>query len=460
MKTLSPKPARAIWKKPALGSTATTAVIILALFTLLPPAAIAGQRLEARVELERGVLAAGAARTAVIKVTLDAPPPPRTDSRPLVNLCLVLDRSGSMSGTKLEKAKEAAIEALRRLGTDDIFAVVFYDHNVNTVVPAQHARLIEGIEGRIRGVRSGGNTALFAGVSQGAAEVRKNLDRKYVPRIVLLSDGIANVGPSTPEDLGRLGAALIKENISVTTVGVGTDYNEDLMTRLSQNSDGNSYFVESSRDLPRIFAAELGDVLSVVARKVHVTVDFPADVRPLKIIGRQGRIRGQQVELTLNQLYGNQEKYALLEVQLPAGRHGQQLEVARVRATYQDPFTLKNETTAGKLLTRYSRDRVEVKRSANVKVLKEVQLNLHAIAQEKAIRLSDEGRANAASEELKKSAAKLKSFAAQHDDPDVLQKAAEIEEEATRIQQQGMSPKSRKKLRTDSYQIKNQQKTQ
>ena len=89
----------------------------------------------------------------------------------------------------------------------------------------------------------------------------------------------------------------------MTTVGVGTDYNEDLMTRLAQNSDGNSYFVESSYDLPRIFATELGDVLSVVARKVQLIIECSDGVRPLTIIGRQGRIRGRAVELYLNQLY-------------------------------------------------------------------------------------------------------------------------------------------------------------
>ncbi|MCF7854271.1 MAG: VWA domain-containing protein, partial [Candidatus Pacebacteria bacterium] len=128
-----------------------------------------------RVELDRDILPANQKETAVIKVTLDAPRPPAESERPPVNLSLVLDRSGSMSGSKLEKAKEAALEALRRLSAQDMFSVVIYDHNVETIVPAQNARYTEGIERRIRDIQSGGNTALFGGVSQGAAEVRKNL---------------------------------------------------------------------------------------------------------------------------------------------------------------------------------------------------------------------------------------------------------------------------------------------
>ena len=122
------------------------------------------------------------------------------------------------------------------------------------------------------------------------------------------------------------------------------DYNEDLMTRLSQNSDGNSYFVESERDLPRIFTAELGDVLSVVAKKVHLYIECPRGVKPVRIIGREGRIKGNKVELFLNQLYGSQEKYALIEVEVAGGKTGEKRAIAQAKCMYENPFTQKKET--------------------------------------------------------------------------------------------------------------------
>lgn len=419
----------------------------------------AAGKVQTRVEMERDMLPADRAQTAVVKVTLDAPEPVQSAHRPAVNLCIVLDRSGSMAGKKLAKAKEAAIEALRRLDREDIFSVVVYDHNVQTVVPAQKARQVERIEAMIRSIRSGGNTALFGGVSQGAAQVRRNLGGDYVHRIILLSDGIANTGPSSPEDLGRLGAALLKENISVTTVGVGMDYNEDLMTRLSERSDGNTYFVESSQDLPRIFAAELGDVLNVVARNVKVMIECPGDVKPLRIIGRDGRIRGRQVELGLNQLYGNQAKYVLVELALPPGQEGRKMEVARVNVTYEDPVTKRYETASARGVAGFTRDRQVVEKSTNVGVQKDVQLNYSAIAQEQAIDFADEGQTDAAYRELKKSAVELKAFGARHQDAEMLEKAEEMEDRAAEIRKKGMTPKSRKIMRTDSYQMKTQQKS-
>lgn len=436
------------------------ALIVFVSMTGIAHSKIESTKVICRVETDRAVLPAGDSQNVVLKITLDAPKAPSHINRPRVNLGLVLDQSGSMNGTKIEQAKAAAIEALNRLGLQDIFSVVVYDTTVNTIVPAQNARNINEIIHTIQQIRAGGSTALFGGVSQGAAEIRKNIENDYIHRIVLLSDGLANVGPRMPQDLGRLGAALIKENISVTTVGVGTDYNEDLMARLAQNSDGNTYFVESGYDLPRIFAAELGDVLNVVAKKVKVTITLPDNVKAVNIIGREGRIKGRKIELSMNQLYGDQEKYALVEVKIPKSRSGSRIKIAQADVTYENPFTQKQEKSIGTSYARFSSDPKKVAKSTNIGVVREYQLNLNALSQEKAIELSDKGKKKEAVSELKQSAARLKQYGSQYKDSELLEEADALEAQAERIEKQGMSKKSRKMLRTDSYQKKNQQLSQ
>lgn len=414
-------------------------------------------RVTCRVETEKSVLFAGPSQNVVLKVTLDAPSVPSHILRPPVNLSIVLDRSGSMEGEKIEQAKAAAIEAVQRLGTADVFSLVVYDSNVQTVIPAQRVQNVDRIIARIKGIYPGGSTALFGGVSQGASEIRKNLTSEYVHRIILLSDGLANVGPRSPEELGRLGAALIKENISVTTIGVGIDYNEDLMTRLSQKSDGNAYFVESSVDLPRIFSAELGDVLNVVAKKVDIIISLPEGVEPVSIIGREGRIKDRTIELSMNQLYGNQEKYALVEVKIPPSEIDAEMEVASAKVQYENPFTRKSEVVYGKSVATFSRDPQLVKESTNIEVVRDYQLNLNALEQEKAISLSDKGQKKEAVQALKQSAEKMKQYAAEYDDQILLEEAKNMEDQAEVIEKEGMNKKNRKVLRTKSYQLKNQQ---
>jgi Ca-activated chloride channel family protein len=434
----------------------------VALFGAMSLAACSAQSLETsvrlRIDLDRTVLPAEITDRAIIKICLDGLRLPRHDLRPPVNLALVIDRSGSMSGEKIEKAKEAALEVLRHLSSDDIFSLVAYESGVQTLVPAQPVGNGRAIERAIRSIRAGGNTALFAGVSQGASEVRRYYEcGRYVNRIVLLSDGLANVGPSSPEELGRLGAALMKEGISVTTVGLGLGYNEDLMTRLAQRSDGNTDFVESSADLPRIFAAELGDVLNVVAHRVVLEIEFPDSVRPLCFVGREGVIRGQRAELTLNQLYGGQEKYALIEVEVTPPESGSECEIARARVSYEDALTRRSATLSATRTVQFSRSRATVISSADHKVQADYAQNVIAVARDKAVELVDSGRKDEAAKEMRRQAAELQKIAETYGNASVGSAAAAMPAAAAKLERDGLDNAARKSYRTESSQTRNQQ---
>jgi len=195
----------------------------------------------------------------------------------------------------------------------------------------------------------------------------------------------------------------------------------------------------------------------VVAKKVNIIIELPNGVKPLNIIGREGRIKGRMVELSLNQLYGSQKKYALIEVEIPEGKSGEKRDIAYVNVSYENPFTQKKETSSGRVYARFSKDRLKVKKSANIVVQKEYYLNLNAISQDKAISLSDRGKKNEAVSELKKSADKLREVGKEHNDEELLKRAEEMEVQAGQIEKEGMTKKYRKILRTDSYQMKNQQ---
>jgi Ca-activated chloride channel family protein len=411
-----------------------------------------------RLELDRTVLPAGSTEKAVIKISLDGVRLPRPESRPPVNVSLVIDRSSSMSGDKIEKAREAALEALSRLAPDDILSVVAYDSEVETLVPAQRVGDGRRIAAAIRAITPRGMTALFGGVSQGAAEIRKHLeDRRYIHRVILLSDGQANVGPSSPDDLARLGTALMKEGVSVTTVGLGLGFNEDLMTRLAQRSDGNMYFVESSDELPRIFAGELGDVLNVVARRVVVEVQFPEGVRPLGFVGREGLINGQKAEVTLNQIYGGQEKFALIEVEVPARNEGVSLELATVRLTYDDALKNKSATSEARSAVTFSKRKEAVIGSANLKVQNAYAANSLAMTKDRAVELVDARKPAAAAAALRAKAVEMNSMAVTYKNVELAELAKKEEAEADRLEREGLSNKERKAYRAENVQTTGQQ---
>ena len=444
--------------KCTLGSVLGSLIITAGSLTL-PVSAAAVARVTCTIDLDRALLPAEAVQRTVMKVSLHAAEVSSPTERPPINLAVVLDRSGSMGGDKLGRAKEAAIEALHRLGPHDLFSLVIYDHEVETIVPPQSAANTEWIEGRIRQIQPRGNTALFAGVSQGAAEIRKNIEnRSYVPRMLLLSDGQANIGPSTPQDLSRLGTALMKEGIAVTTVGVGTDYNEDLMTRLSQASDGNAYFAAKSTELPRIFTAELGGVLKVVARQVVLEITCAGGVKPLRIIGREGRIHGDQVEITLNQLYGGQEKFALIEVEISAAPAEAVKDVAIASCRYADAITQRDGTYTTRAAVRFTRDEKAVAGSVNVAVQQDIAINAAAIANDAAISLNDAGKNVFAATLLSEESARLRKVAKDYNLPEVDQQAAHLADKAEVLSNRVLNSDERKSMRTDSFQWRNQQK--
>ena len=410
-----------------------------------------------RVEPERSVLTANVQENITVKVSLTGAARDVAKERAPVNVSLVIDRSGSMHGERIAQAKAAAIYAVEQLSPEDIISIVIFDDRIETLVPAQHVTNKRDIVAKINGITARGSTAIFGGVSQGAAEIRKNLDRDYINRIVLLSDGQANVGPATPADLGRLGVALMKEKISVSTIGVGLGYNEDLMTRLAGQSDGNSYFAENDDDLPRIFQRELGDILSVAATAVRIKVNFPEGVVPVEIIGREGFIDGSVVSLNFNQIYGKQEKYVLIRSIFAPGKDGSTRIAANAEIEYYDTFLNKSQITTAAGSVRFSEDKGAVAKSVNKEVIREVEMNITAIETTRAIQLADEGKRNEAAAIMAGRADRLRRVAADYDMRDLAIEAKAQADTGAKLKEAPMAPAARKAMTIHSYAIQNQQ---
>jgi Ca-activated chloride channel family protein len=252
---------------------------------------------------------------------------------------------------------------------------------------------------------------------------------------------------------------LRREGISVTTIGLGLGFNEDLMTRLAQRSDGNTYFVEHSGDLPRIFAAELGDVLNVVARRVVIEIEFPSGVRPLRFVGREGSIRGQRAELTLNQLYGGQEKFALVEVEVAPGRAGTELEIARARVSYEDALNQRTGRLSAERRVQFSESRTAVIRSADHQVQTDYAANVMAMAKDEAVELADANRRDAAAAVLRQRTQELRQMAAVYGNAGVGGLAEASAPAAAKVERDGFDNAERKIFRAEAAQTINQQST-
>lgn len=381
-----------------------TATLLITSFVILTSSVVQAKQVVLRAELGNPIIEAGRKQTTFLKIALTGFKLDDQEDRTPANIAIVLDKSGSMRGDKLENAKEAAKMAVDLLNENDIISIISYDSTVNVLVPATKVSDKTSIHRAISRMRSNGNTALFAGVSKGAAEIRKFLSKDRVNRVILLSDGQANVGPSTATELGELGASLSKDGITVTTIGLGTGYNEDLMANLAGFSDGNHAFVENAEDLAKVFKYEFGDVLSVVAQDVEIIIKLNKDIRPIRILGRDGTILGQMVKTNMSQLYSEQEKYLLLEVEVPAGKAMQKIALADVNVIYQNMQSNKKDRLADNMTLAYSESKEVVRRALNRSVVKTSVSSVVNEYSKKALRLRDQGQLKEAQILLQKSA--------------------------------------------------------
>lgn len=344
------------------------------------------------VQLAKPVLEADTKQTTFVKVGLTGFELASEQERAPVNVSIVFDKSGSMGGNKIVQARKAAKMAIDRLNANDIVSVVLYDSTVKILVPATKVSDKNSIFAQIDQITAGGSTALFAGMSKGADEVRKFIDKERLNRIFLISDGQANVGPKTPQELGELGMSLAKEGISVTTIGLGAGYNEDLMAQLALKSDGRHSFVEDATQLAQIFNEDFGEMLSVVAQEVEVVVDCKPGIRPVRLLGREGDISGQKVVTAMNQIYSKQEQYFLLEVEVPAAEKDSKLDVATVSLAYLNMGTKNRDRLSSSVAARFTNSKAVVNKSLNKDVMISCVTQIALENNQRATALRDQGR--------------------------------------------------------------------
>jgi Ca-activated chloride channel family protein len=372
-----------------------------------PPEPGASPDISFDVDVGEPLMIAGQEQSAYIKITLGGFALPRQQRSP-INVAIVLDRSSSMAGDKLEKAKEAALMVVDRLQPDDTFSLVTYDSTVEILVPATRVTARDDLRERISALTPRGSTALFAGVSHGLEELAKNLSPSRVNRMILLSDGQANVGPRSPNELGRLGEVAARQGISITTIGLGLGYNEDLMTQLAMSSDGNHAFAENATDLAQIFQHELGDILSVVAQDVQIDIQFEPGVQPVRAIGRDAAITGNRARVSLSQLYALQQKHVLFEVKVPPGAAGQKRALADVAVSYANMISKKKAARRTAAAVEFSAARAQVASRQNKQVLEAAALGIATDNNRRALALRDQGNARDAEKVLQDNAAYLK----------------------------------------------------
>ena len=341
--------------------------------------------------------------TVYLQLTFQAPHGKIHKRQPL-NLSVVLDRSGSMADQgKIEFAKEALYKLIDQLGEEDILSVVIYDNEIEVLQGARRVRDKRQLKALIAEVYPRNSTNLGGGMIEAFRQVERNASRRYVNRVILLSDGLANQGITSSHELGRIARTYRSQSISLSAMGVGLDYNEDLMVSLAENGGGNYYFIEHPRSLAGIFENEFSSLSQLMAHNCHIELVLGEGVSVEDVVGYSFDARSGKCIIALGDLYYDEQREIMVALSVPKGSGTRRIASGDLQLGGSTTWSGNVKGFATDI--RYTSDEAVVERNRDLETQSRADVAVSTRNVERALRLLDEGK----NEEAKRSLDQAKS---------------------------------------------------
>jgi hypothetical protein len=257
--------------------------------------------------------------------------------RRALNLSVVIDHSGSMAGEKIDYTRQAAQFLVQNLNTRDTLSVVLYNDKVETLLPPEAVHRKDAINQRIDSIKAAGTTNLSGGWLEGCKHVLSNHDKEKINRVILMSDGLANRGITETDKLVALARQKFGEGVSTTTMGLGRDFNEDLLMAMANGGGGAFYFIESPEVTPMIFQEELQGLLSLIGQNLVITLETHIPLTSVhQMNGYPTHNNGRAISFRLGDVFGDEVKVLLLEINLPSLTELGERVIGKLRFEYDE----------------------------------------------------------------------------------------------------------------------------
>ena len=227
----------------------------------------------------------GLATKVKVLMQVKAPSAPQNVERQPLNLSVVLDRSGSMHGTPLERAKQCAQFVQSRLSATDRLSLVIYDDQVQVAASSQPASPHSEYVSAVRAISSGGSTNLVGGWQAGNTQVQNYASDFKDNRVLLLSDGMLNAGVTDREEIRGLCKEMAKQGIKTSTYGLGEHFDEEVMCLIAEETGGNARYGEDVEDLPEGFIEELDLLANLYSGQLTLSLQ-PAEGVEIEVANR------------------------------------------------------------------------------------------------------------------------------------------------------------------------------
>ncbi|MEH1966590.1 vWA domain-containing protein [Nostoc sp.] len=402
-------------------------------------------------EFDQSILPAGSSlkTNILLRFRADIAESPRRN----LNLSLVIDRSGSMAGAPLHHALKAAESVVDQLEPDDILSVVVYDDEVDSVVPPQAVTNKPALKNSIRKVRAGGITNLSGGWLKGCEHVKTRLDPQKINRVLLLTDGHANMGIQDPKVLTATSGQKAEEGITTTTLGFAQGFNEDLLIGMARAATGNFYFIQSIDEATEVFNIELDSLRAVVGQNLKVTLELADGVSLVDTLSlaKVSQNDAGKAVLTLGELYEGEDKLLGLSLVISSAQVGN-LPVMKLHYSadvVQDDLI---QSVSGTVDVVAKVGTVEEAAFASTShIILELSRLTIAKAKETALDLAEHGRHQEAEEILRALVKDLRDRGL-NENFEIAEEIDQLEYFAGRIAQKALGNAGRKEMRDQTYQ--------
>ncbi|MCK4783824.1 MAG: VWA domain-containing protein [Desulfobacteraceae bacterium] len=293
---------------------------------------------------------------------------------PPMKIALVIDRSGSMqSEGKMAFVKDAARSIVERLRGRDSMALIAYDDRAEVIIPMQPARDKAFLFDRINSLYPRGSTNLGAGLLAGYREINIGLQSNCIKRVILLSDGLANRGITSVQELSRITGGNYEEGMALSTMGVGTGFNEDLMTTLAIDGGGMYYYIDRPSRIPDIMAREFSAMQTLLASNIILRVELSAKIGIRKIIGNRYEERDRTIEYNVGELSVGERRRYMLHLDIPELAEGEH-NIAKVSLRYAIPGQKKGRAITRPVYLNAMTDRSQINMGKNDQVIERVYI--------------------------------------------------------------------------------------
>ncbi len=290
-----------------------------------------------------------------------------------LNLCLVIDRSGSMEGAPLEYVKQACHYVVDMLSANDVLSIVTFEETVEVLMAPQRVTSKQPIKDGISRLVPGNTTNLYDGMALAAAQLDMGQESGRVTRMILLTDGDPTSGIKDFHTLVQHAGEIKGKGTTVTFLGFGPDYNEELIASMAKKAGGNYYFIPRPELIPEIFRTELDKAFSVTARNITLDLKLARWVNLRAATGHTVPPGDREFSLTLADLEQGASIQQVFDFEFqnhPLGWY----RVASGRLKYEDLITGKAESVDVDFVIEFTAEESRYSAAPNPKVSQAAQV--------------------------------------------------------------------------------------